>query len=223
MKVLARIQKLLSLAGSDNEHEAKSAMDKANELLVKHNITMQQATETVDYNRDILEESKRSSVEDKFVHSILKEFFFVKIVNRRTVGKKVTFIIGSETNVQVATYVHGYLKNTFKSLFSAYRKETGCPANYRQSYYMGLFNGLKEQLTKTKTNTEASVGLVLVPDQELNTYMEELFPNLKSSKNSVPLRSGQAVSDGRAEGQRLRISRGIESRGEQGLSLRAAK
>jgi hypothetical protein len=41
--LIKRIQKLLALAGSDNENEAKAAMDMANRLLLKHNISLQEA------------------------------------------------------------------------------------------------------------------------------------------------------------------------------------
>jgi len=51
-KILEKIQKLLSLATSDNEHEAKAAMDKANALLVKHNLSMQEAKENLEYEKD---------------------------------------------------------------------------------------------------------------------------------------------------------------------------
>lgn len=37
-KVVDKIEKLLALAGSDNENEAKAAMMKAQELLAKHKI-----------------------------------------------------------------------------------------------------------------------------------------------------------------------------------------
>ena len=38
-KVVERIKKLLSLASSPNEHEAKMAAEKANELLLRFNLT----------------------------------------------------------------------------------------------------------------------------------------------------------------------------------------
>ncbi len=39
-KIIGRIEKLLSLAGSDNEHEAALAMRRATELLNRHNLEM---------------------------------------------------------------------------------------------------------------------------------------------------------------------------------------
>ena len=39
-KLIAKIEKLLRLSSSNNEHEAQSAMMKAQELMAKHNIKM---------------------------------------------------------------------------------------------------------------------------------------------------------------------------------------
>ena len=40
-KIIEKIQKLLSLSGSENVNEAELAMSKAQELMTKHNIDMQ--------------------------------------------------------------------------------------------------------------------------------------------------------------------------------------
>ena len=41
-QIIERIQKLLSLANSDNENEAQLAASKANELLTKYNLSLQE-------------------------------------------------------------------------------------------------------------------------------------------------------------------------------------
>jgi len=227
-KLLEKIQKLLNLANSDNEHEAKLAMERANELLVKHNISMQQATVDLEYEKTVLTEDSKQSTEDKFVRSILSEFFFVKLVtsrrtkyiNSKRVATTTIFILGTDTNVQIATYVYGYLKNTFKSLFKQYKKETGCPANVKQSYYAGLYDGLKIQLEATKVKVEQKEGLVLVDDKKLARYMAGAFDNLKTQTSRWTVRDSQAVQDGTEQGKNIRIARGIESNGQAGLCLK---
>lgn len=222
-KLLQKIKKLLSLANSDNEHEAKLAMDMANELLVKHNISMQQASESLEYEKNKLDEISRKSVEDKFIHVILKNYFFVKIVSSRSrVENKTTiYVLGTDTNVQIATYVYSYLKLTFKSLFSDYKKTTGCKANARQSYYSGLFDGICEQLEKTKRTVEQKEGLVVVDDKALQRYTLGAFKNLKTRSSSYALRDGQAVKEGAKDGKNIRISKGISSNGKAGLFLKS--
>ena len=222
-KLLEKIQKLLSLANSDNEHEAKLAMDLANELLVKHNISMQTATESLEYERTVLSEDARACVEDKFVNDILKKHFFVKIVKSRGrvnhTTTTVTYILGTDTNVQIATYVHGYLKATFKSLFKAYKKETGCKANARQSYYFGLLDGISSQFEKTKKKVEQKEGLVVVEDKKLKSFLMTAFPRLKTRTQGVPNRDQDATQAGIEHGKEVRISRGISSNGQGGLYL----
>lgn len=41
-KIIDRIKKLLALAESDNESEAKLAMERANELLLRYNLSSSQ-------------------------------------------------------------------------------------------------------------------------------------------------------------------------------------
>lgn len=60
IKIVERIKKLLALSESSNEHEAQLAMLKAQELLVKHKLTIKEVKEFKVYNSEIKE--KISSV-----------------------------------------------------------------------------------------------------------------------------------------------------------------
>jgi hypothetical protein len=220
--ILNKVQKLLSLANSDNEHEAKLAMDRANELLVKHNLTMQQAQTDMSYERNVLDDSfGRSPPEFKYICDILCNHFFVKIISSAPQRRMKTsvYIMGTETNVAIATYVYGYLKSTFKSLYKVYKKETGSLSHAPSSYYAGLHKGLKAQLSETKKKVEQKAGLVLVPDAGLSRYMTKEFPSTRSSKSRSSIRDRDAFSSGKEAGRNIRISRGISSTGSKGLYL----
>lgn len=75
-QVVEKIQKLLALANSDNENEAKLASKKAHELMIKYNLS---ASEVEMINKEYI--NKIVSIEpytkphQKYIYSILMSFF----------------------------------------------------------------------------------------------------------------------------------------------------
>jgi len=216
-KILEKIKKLLSLATSPNENEAKLASEKAQALLLKHNLSLSELDyEESRYSKETLVEG-RAKVEDKFIHAILAKFFFVTLVRSRKIGG--VYILGEKTNVEIARYTKAYLEQTFKALFKAYKKETGCPSGHRQSYYFGLHKGLTEKLEAQKkafeeqfkaNNPNSNYGLV-VTDKALARFVRDQFGNLRSSRSKFSNRSDDAQSAGKEAGSNIRINRGLSS------------
>lgn len=60
-KLVKKIQKLLALSESSNEHEAQSAMLKAQELLIKHKLSLKEVKEFKTYNDSIKEKKTKIS------------------------------------------------------------------------------------------------------------------------------------------------------------------
>jgi len=205
-KILEKIKKLLSLATSPNEHEAQSASKKAQALLLKHNLTMSELDyEESNYSKEVFVEG-RASVEDKFINSILSKYFFVTLVKSRKLGG--VYILGEKTNVEIARYTRAYLKQTFNSLFKAYRAESGCALNHRQSYFYGLHNGLAEKLEEQKKSFEGEHGLVVV-DKGLAKFTHSEFGNLHKQSQKFSNRSEEAGQAGREAGRKITINRGV--------------
>lgn len=200
------IKKLLALATSNNEHEAKAAAEKAQELLVKHNLKMSELpAEEINFKNEI-GHSGRRLVEDKFVNAILLKHFFIVIVK----SKGEIRFIGEESNLEIAHYMRDFLRTTFKNLFKQYQKETGCPANHRQSYYFGLYKGLDEKLTIKRSHVETSMEMVVVPNNALNRFVSSEFGRLSEGRNaSFSNRSSEAQSNGKSAGQNIQLRKGV--------------
>ncbi len=78
-KVLEKIQKLLALTSSSNEHEARLAAERASELLTKYNLTASQLPSTDnEYQKTEVARKRRLSPEDRYITGILCEYFFVE-------------------------------------------------------------------------------------------------------------------------------------------------
>lgn len=216
-KLLAKIQKLISLSESPNENEAKAAMAKAQELMLKHNIDMRQVQSHDDeYVREISETFKRVSSEMKFINDILDKFFFVKIVTSKRNDWDGSYqffnYIGEKQNVATAIHTRNFLKATFQRLWKEYKVETGASTRSKQSFIYGVYKGFSEKLEQQRMDAEQQYGLVLVEDPKATEKMNEIFKNLSSARRqSVSLRDSAAMSAGMTQGRSLNVSAGAIS------------
>lgn len=223
-KVIDLIQKLLALANSDNEHEAKLAASRAQELLIRHNLTLEDCEPDDKYNMQVVDTGMgRAPTEWKYVQSILGEFFYVKIIHmRKPVFNKETFkyskhmsyvMCGQQHNIEIAKFVRDFLTNSFIKLFNEYRNRTGAPTTSKTSFYIGLYSGLAEQLRATQTKVQTETGLVIIPEHDLQPWIEEQLGKIKQNKPAKQfIEDQQAVNEGFDKGKNLKIARGIESR-----------
>jgi hypothetical protein len=213
--ILLKVKKLLALAESGNEYESKLAAEKANAILVKHNLTMQQAQQSsADYeNFEFDLGSKRTPVTLKFVAAIVKAHFFVEVVTSRKICTKSLRFLGKKDNVEVAVYVYGFLSNKFQELWLEYKKTSGAPASHKQSYWLGLYQGLNSQLLSQRKKVEQEEGLVLVKDKGLDLFRDQQYPNLKKGSNSSFNAYGDSISAGKQDGVNIRISKAMHSNG----------
>lgn len=239
-KILDKIQKLLALANSSNENEAKAASARAQALLTQYNLTMVDAEATADkYGKEFVDSGRqRMPIQWKFVQSLLREFFFIEIVQTKRRMKpdintasqeeisdylfgrpklEICYIMfGQPHNIEVAKYVRDFLMRAFEDSFKTYRKETGASVKAKQSYYMGLYQGLQEQLLAARQEVEQETGLVVVPDADLNDFIQDAFSNkLTTTKNSTTIRDKQAMTAGYEKGKDMSVARGLSGGSEK--------
>jgi hypothetical protein len=216
-EIVEKVKKLLALAQSSNEHEAKLAAERATELLTKHNLTMDDVSRkgiTIEHETRRL--GRRATPESKFILSLLEEFFFVHPVKTNILDtatfqfEKYFILLGRDHNVQIAAYVFDFLDRTFKNLFRDYKKAN--PKAKRQSFYLGLHAGLHEHLTEVRKRVHASTGIALVPvDAELERALEKM--GVKRSKTRIKVDDDTALVAGIEQGRKIRIHGSVEGGG----------
>lgn len=234
--IIEKIQKLLNLANSENEHEAKLAASRASELLIKHNLSLQQI---LDHDAEYIHEDM-ATVGLQFkphqleVAQLLNEFFFVHVtIGRVYVGdssgefgrprnqyKKLLKLIGTKENVQIATYVFAFLDQAFPKLWKDYYDTHAYATKKDQkSYYMGLRMGVAHVLNETKFKVQEEMGLVLVKDPKLQEKVDELCKgNYKASGPCSVNR--EVVADGLEDGKNVKLRKPIENKSsDQSLCL----
>lgn len=210
-KIVDKIKKLLSLATSSNEHEARLAAQKAHELIVHHNLDMQQveASQDSDYGNLEAAEHRVMPREYKYTMIILKKYFFVEPIKERTIrGKTKIHIFGKKSNVELASYLFEFLNQSFKSCFKQYHVKGAKRANY----YAGLFKGICAQLEESRLKAQSERGLVLVKDALIQTQLNKYHGRTTTSTARLSYREASAeYQDGFNDGKKLQIRKGIES------------
>jgi hypothetical protein len=233
-RLLRRVEKLLALASSENEHEAALAMQRVQEIYARHNIGRlenKQKPEMVSLN--ISSNLKRIPRHLSTICGLLNDFFFVRVIHTTIYHAKdlseyrAVEILGTRENVLMAEYVYYFLVNQLSNLWKGYRKESKCSGRAKQSYFSGLLSGFREKLETSQKEikrTSSKYALVLVHDPDLEDFVSLRFPRLVNVKSGSYRYDAETYHAGKEEGRRLIIHKGVESReGFRGRLLPGSK
>ena len=115
LRILRRIQRLLALADSPEQHEAQAAMNAAQKLMLKHNLEAAGGAHPLDYGvRWLGSPSQRLQAWQRILGGILAEHFFVRGVwvwsfdVARGARGRVLEISGTPSNLEIAAYVYDF-------------------------------------------------------------------------------------------------------------------
>ena len=221
--VQRKVRRLLALAGSDNPHEAQSAMNAAQRLMLKHNLSPPPAERRFVHDW-VGEPMVRRPVHIRILAGILCQHFFVTAVwvqsylpARAKWGLQLE-LSGTPTNLEIARWVHGYLLETGERLWQAHKRREGLVSNKpRRRFLAGVFTGFHQKLADHKVAAEQE-GLVWVGDPALEGYVGRRHGRLRSARRST-VRVDDAFHHGRAAGKRIVLHRPVEERGSGGGGL----
>lgn len=184
--VLTRIQKLLALSQSPNEHEAAAAAAKAQELLFKYNLSMMDV-QTGDKKRPVIERYNRRTVVLGKKREVLNwrrdllrslaRLNFCRTVD--VIGAEYTNLIGEDHNIEVVLNLYDYLFATIERLsaegWEATKRENGGKApvvwsdvvhryvsqhakNYRSSFSHGAVHSVIDRLNDQQAKSVVDAG-----------------------------------------------------------------
>jgi hypothetical protein len=208
-RVLQRIQRLLALSESSNPHEAESAMQEAQRLMLKHNLSLQDQAgpQTATYVvRHLGPVRMRISEMEYRLGWLLQEHFFVK---SRWVSAydpwedKDGFVLevhGTPANVALADYVYGFLTDAALRLWEEYRSQGDDEEirGERPSYLAGVIEGFDQKLTWQRRSHQQQ-GLIWKGDAGLEAHYQEIYPPRPPSGSTW---SFQGSGGGRLSGVR---------------------
>lgn len=234
-KIIERLQKLLALAASDNEHEAELAMSKAEALMREHNLSVADVAlngsgayvQTMDVYGLTFSIQKWES---QLGASIAWAFNgrAVRFNSSRALsgcGWYFTFVAG-RTDLAIIVDLYGRLRDTVKRMGKTYLSQ-----NYRpnsgvsrhillNSYHLGMLKTIRERLSKLKENTApddttknayglTGKELMVVKDKAVEQRFNQMFPNAKNVRARSSRVLMNAYQQGQADGNRVSLHQSV--------------
>ena len=224
-KILHKIQLLLNLSKSSNVHEAALAMQKAQELLFKYNLSIQDLPKdekrykkekyivgtgrVVSWARDLLFPLARTN--------FCKAFYWHNIDSRGHLHRvDYMMIVGEPHNLEVLKYVHSYCREEIVRLSESLwlTEGTGSKASWKKNFCWGAVQGVSdkvyEQWLKDQKQTSDSKAMVHVKDADLDKAIIELGIHGRPMSLAASAR-GAAYDSGREHGKNIQVSHGLNN------------
>lgn len=211
-KILNKIKNLLDLANNNpNENEAIAAALKAQELMAKYNIELDQLDDKKE-TREIVKEVYHQSSKHEMkkwkigLAAIIAQNFRCKTY---LLGGKDVVFYGFKEDAKIALEVFTYLYEIGNKFAVRYynkcKKEGKETRGVMNTYLVGFRDGVAEVLEKQCT------ALMIVTPKEVTESYDEMSKGWKEMKSTLRL-SGDtsAYSNGKSDGRDMATARSIE-------------
>jgi hypothetical protein len=218
-RTVDRIRKLLALAGSPNQHEAEAAMQRAHELMLRHNLDQLPGRRDFDV-RHLGAPFRRANPVEAQVVSLLAELFFVEAISipvyvPRAGHRAHTYeIAGTPPNLDMACHVHAFLLATADRLWRDNRGDERIRSGHdRVPYQIGVIRGFRDKLLRERVQLR-EVGLVWVGDPGLDAFYRRRHPRVVTRRHAV--RGGAAHRAGHEAGSEVVLHKPVATNGGGG-------
>jgi len=170
--ILTKVKKLLTLAENNSSaDESQNSFLKAQMLLLKHGLTMNDVAESDTSNtKNVLntsiDESSRMAWWKKSLANIISNNFRCKsFTSFRSVNTRIC-IIGLEEDVNIATEIYNCAVRTIEhqsKLYVKLNKKNGKSAGLKNDFIIGWLKGLEDKF-RVQVESVKEYGLILVKD-----------------------------------------------------------
>lgn len=216
-----KIRKLLKLAQSQNENEAKDALLKARQLMAEHKLTERELgdakkQDVVDIRTEITCSKRRNPWIVNLSATIGENYCCraYRAKNYKSQTQKIGFI-GLQEDVEICTEVFKYAVDCVLAGIERVKKQN---AGYSQSYIKmccngygyGFDAGCQEAFARQKQENESGWALVLVVPKEVDDAVKDFGKEefRARAQEQIPY---SAYSDGKKDGRQFRPNRRINA------------
>lgn len=225
--LLKKIQKLLNLAQSSNEHEAALAMEKVQDLYEKYNIQKIKSGITQEYYTLCINfKKKRIPLTHSVASCILQQHFFVRIIlsslydSLEDTSHKTIEIMGTRQNVLMAEYVFYFLIERIELLWREYSAQKKLGLKYKLSFQQGILDGFQKKLDSAKEirkkenyNTDPQLNsLIKLNDVKLQEYIQFKYPKITKRSSSSNGVYTEHFQEGVKEGRKINLNKPIHNK-----------
>ena len=200
-------------------------MKAAQRLMLKHNIDARVAAAREGYAFVQLGVPRRRvEAAEHVLAGILSRHFFVESIwvpsflPREGKSGRVLELCGTVSNLEVASYVHGFLLETAARLWREHKRRHGIESDQeRRRFQAGVMSGFAERL-KSSAKENQREGLIWVGDPDLERYLHQRYPR-RVGGGSVGLRLTDAYEHGRAAGRQIVLHKPVAETRARGRLL----
>ena len=234
-QVIARLQKLLALAGSDNPNEAALAMDPAQALLREHDLSV--ADVALDGSGAYVQECKVSSQGKTLawwewqMGGWIAEAFDGQVVRIASQGygrADTLHFFAARTDLAIIVDLFDRLRDTINRQAANHAKTV--PGNGRKAgkaYRAGMLNTLGKRLIALRDSTRPAPGsrtatglsgseLLVIKDKAVMQRLCKIYPRFRFIKFGQDIRPDDRTSyaQGLADGHKVNLHRSVDGRSD---------
>lgn len=217
--VVSKIRKIMAMTESSERGEAENALRKAQELMLKHNITSLEDRENEDYVfRPVGPIMGRIPMGVRILANVMKDFYFVNNIWKYFEGEKRYYeFFGAKENVDLAEYIFECLLRQGENLWKEYTNEIRAKHGRvrgvvsKARFFTGLYTGYRSKLQeqrKVREEQHASNALVWVGDPLMDEIYKMSYPDAVTTRHHSFARSG-GYNDGYERGRGMTVNRAI--------------
>lgn len=206
-----KVKKLLALAESSNEFEAKAALLKARQLMAEHKIRESELEDVSKQEvKTVITDIVYTTWKNPWIANlteIIGENYCCKNCCSRNARKKTRYagFIGFESDIEICVSVFKYAVDCIMSQIKALQRENReCSSLYKKeicdNYGYGFVEGLREAFRQQQKENEAEWGLVLVIPKEVEESHAKLQKKVFKVKKLEDTGNlyGKGYNDGKA-------------------------
>lgn len=212
-KVYQKVKNLFKLATSSNRHEAELATLKANQLLIKYNLSnmgILEDDESLFYVHRLMIQKKKNA-KLSAIYDIIKHFM-VKPVLSYTKNDVALEISGTKTNIELAEYVVNFLDRELDHLWKSELKNSPHLKGLRNknAFFYGIAGGYNEKMQAVKESFQSESKELIHLQNVLDEKMKFFYRRLGSTSSGTS-HKGEAFQKGNLAGKNLTIHQGIKN------------
>jgi hypothetical protein len=227
-RLLEKVEKLLSLATSSNEHEALSAMQRVREIYSRYNLRQADVGQGTDVVHLVFN-TRRKKIErvEGAIFGLLVEHFSVRAIFGSLFDAqalclyRTVEILGTKQNVTMAEYVYHFLQGQMEALYQAKRPTLAPGRAAKNSYKLGVIRGFSSKLGQSKPpppqdlSAARTEALMVQGEQALKDYETLRHPRLSSFSWGRRQHDAESYSAGVADGDALTLHRPVQAGDQQ--------
>ena len=206
MKIVDKIQKLLALTESSNEHEAALAAEKAHELLAEHNLSMAQvesAGKKEKLNDQVGHTSATSKLGARWVRNLWQataRLYFCEYLYSSGNHRTYHTVIGSEANTTTACHMAEFFTKSVVKMSKGSDSQgsfrTGCAL--RLVTRLNEMRKLAQEQPVTASNKSNLPALYEQTKEQLDNYISDTWKDVKTlPSKEFSIADSNAYSAGR--------------------------